>query len=329
MSLQIQITYEDENNEDSPVTKDFITNMLPKILTSESILEAFRPLFANKSSQTTEILNMFLQTLSVKVMSDSPLKRYTHQDHPPSSTLWLYPAFVSDLEQKPSQLHRQQYNSQIRECKFLVLGCILHQLGHYVYEELRKQGKNATKIHVGNEELNIVHRMTSLVEETPTEITKPYQQAENEQDERTQQTQRPDYTFQPQRVNPTRLDPGQVVELGVFGFVADFWTTRDPSRADIVYLFHHVAEFYGPDQTPIPSKKVFDEMMSSAPEIKQAQRDHLQYCGDLEIPFRESAYRRVGFGTLNATHPNSFYWDERVKGEEDLLRPPHPPGWRK
>jgi hypothetical protein len=211
---------------------------------------------------------------------------------------------------------------QTLETKFIILGSILHQLGHHVYEQLEKQGRHATTVKFGQRngqrEFLIVKARTSIVEEVAKPITTTHEQLVPGKEKHSQS----------EFFIPLELEPGQLVELGAFGFVADFWV-RDPGDIQPEYLFHPEDEFYSGvnqehiiDWEPFDRYKFFKGMFKSAPSItKMLKEDLVPYRRSLES--ERSTHYRVGFGTLSGIHVLVGF-NESIGAQESGVGPPKP-----
>jgi hypothetical protein len=322
---KIDVYVSTTNSQLPPVTTDFILDNLPLILACESTLAAFLPLSADPHIQTKDILKLLSPNINVEIVLAGD---GTHSLSPSERRVYVPHYFAENIDSDQQHISQAEETKQhyfglndIWKDKYLVLGCIFHQLGHYVYDKLKSVRKHAPTMQIGNRTLRIVPLMTSLVENVAVPIKKTYEQAKAEQEARDTKP------HQPTSIIAAMLDPGQVVELGIFGFVADFWAK---SRGIVpTSLFRHIDDFDGLDLSPIDSRLVFKKMLENMPIIKKAKREDLQYTGELEIPFDKSSYRRVGFGVLSLTHPGVFYSITNPEEEEQDLKRPHlPPGYQ-
>jgi len=317
------IIIKDHRRTSSTATQTFLRTALPVILRQNETLNAFLPLLGIAPSPENaavvaarqRVLNLFTD-LTIVVPADSEFTSI-----PSGRTLYLNPEFANQLDGNQPTLAAnptkhdsldaiQKHSAEGAEDKFLIIGALIHSLGHYVHS----QNKTLKKWEVGGKIYPIVDHTVSLIDENPNNITEADAEEIDEQ------------AGQPTGKTPTALDPGQVVELGVFGVVADFDALRDGTVQN--YLFRHREDFTGLDKEPIGSRRVFKKIWNTGNTLKPIELADLQYGGTLPTRYRESPYRRVGFGVLNLTHPSPFCPKlEEEHAPTETKQRKHPQGW--
>jgi hypothetical protein len=316
----LEIKYLQSDGQECAATKNFVTKVVPRIL--EQTLPAFLPLSSAESNiKKEDILAMFTTESKLTACVAHDLGAQGYQKDIPSTHLLLpsqsLQLGVLDGELAATMSHLGE--QQTLETKFIILGSILHQLGHHVYKQLEKQGRNATTVKFGQREFLIVRARTSIVEEEAKPITTTHEPPVPGKEKHSQS----------EFFIPLELEPGQLVELGAFGFVADFWM-RDPGDIQPEYLFHPEDEFYSGvnqghiiDWEPFDSYKFFKKMFKRAPSITKMLKEDFEPYRSLES--ERSTHHRVGFGTLSGIHLLVGF-NVSIGAQESGVGPPKPHG---
>jgi hypothetical protein len=181
--------------------------------------------------------------------------------------------------------------------RFLIVGSILHQLGHYVYGKLPQKAESFV-------DRRIVTRKVSMTHEHPTELP----EADSAPNQGGKET-----IIQSDSCL-TSIDPGQVVEACFFRFVSDFLATAEGKIE--AFLFRQVLAARDPtqDYTFQCKRRPFATMLAMTPGQKSFQYGLLspfEFVKTQETPpRRESPYRRVGFGILSGAYDYETLYKE-------------------
>jgi len=307
-----------------------ITRELPASLHETSTLAAFKPLSSDVNITDDEILKI-LSKKELEVKIPQALTEANNQD---SHILFLNPLHVRLYEENKAQFNQLKSSRKAQDqkalpevernfwkYKYLVIGAVFHWLGHYVYSELQTR-EAATHFQIGTQSLSISKmRMVSLIEETPVAVSRSAQAALREQEERKRRGT-------PLIIAVSKVDPGHVVELGVFGFVGNFFTVRDGSHIND-FLFRHHDEIEGVDLTPIPSREIFRTMLTNFPQIVKIDKDNLQDGGEVDVVYKGFPYRRVGFDVLcGVPAPERVFGPKSGEEAATLMPRRRPRGWK-